>query len=203
MAGPLPSVADDGAPRGAAGLARAWLAVLVRPRRFFRSSVVPGEQAPALAFAMGVVAVEEATRFVLVGPGDAYPVVGGLPVLSGLLWLGLAVLFVAPLALHMTAAVQTLLLLPFVDDRGGVSETVQALSYATAPCVLAGVPSPELRAAATAYGALLYVLAVSEVHGPWFEPAAVLSAVPAAVVFGYGFRGFDAVATLLARWYVI
>jgi hypothetical protein len=195
--------AARGRPRGPAGLARAWAKVLVRPRRFFRSAVVPGDQAPGLFFAMAVVAVEEVVRFALVGPVDAYPVLGGLTLLSGVLWLAVAVLFVAPLALHLTAAVQTVLLVPFVDERGGISETVQVVGYAMAPCVLAGVPAPELRAAVTVYGAVLYVLGVGEVHGPWLEPAALLSAVPVAIVFGYGFRGFDAVATLLARWYII
>jgi hypothetical protein len=197
------SDAGAGRQRGPLGLARAWGTVLVRPRRFFRSAVVPGDQAPGLFFAMTVVALEETIRFSLVGPGDAYPVLGGMALLSAALWLGVAVLFVAPLALHLTAAVQTVLLLPLVEDRAGISETVQVLGYATAPCLFAGIPVPEVRAAVAVYGALLYVLGVGEVHGTRLEPAAVLSAVPAAIVFGYGFRGFEAIATLLARWYVI
>jgi len=192
-----------GRPRGPLGIVQAWAAVMIHPRRFFRAAVVPGDQAPGLLFAMAVVAVEEATRFALVGPGTAYPVLGGRPVLSGVLWLGIAVLFVAPAALHLVAAIQTLILVPFVEDRGGVSETVQVIGYATAPCIVAGVPVPELRAVACIWGALLLVVGVSEVHGPWFEPAAFLAAIPAALVFGYGFRGFDAIATLLARWYII
>lgn len=195
--------ADGSRPPGPVGLVRAWTAVMSHPRRFFRDAVVPGDQAPGLLFAMAIVAIEEASRFALVGPGAAYPVLGGLPLLSAVLWLGVAVLFVVPVALHLVAAVQTLLLIPFVDDRGGVSETVQVLGYATAPCIVAGVPVPEVRAMAAIWGAVLLVLGVSEVHGPWFEHAAALSAVPAAIVFGYGFRGFDAIGTLLARWYII
>lgn len=195
--------AGGGRPRGPAGLARAWAAVLVHPQRFFRTAVVPGDQAPGLLFAMAVVGIEEAIRFALVGPGVAYPVVGGRPLLSAVLWLGVAVLFVTPAALHLVAALQTVLLVPFVRDRSGISETVQVIAYASAPCVVAGVPVPEVRAVVATWGALLLVLGVSEVHGPWFEPAAVLSAIPASLVFGYGFRGFDAIATLLARWYVI
>jgi hypothetical protein len=194
---------DDGRPRGPLGLAQAWVAVMVQPRRFFRAAVVPGDQSPGLFFAMIVVAVEEATRFALVGPGDAFPVLGGMALLSGLLWLLVAVLFVAPAVLHLTAAIQTLILVPFVAERGGISETVQVIGYATAPCVVAGVPAPEARAVATIWGAVLLVFGVSEVHGPWFEPAAAYAAIPAAIVFGYGFRGFDAIATLLARWYII
>jgi hypothetical protein len=195
--------AGGGRPRGPAGLVQAWVAVLVSPQRFFRTAVARGDQAPGLLFAMAVVALEEATRFALVGPGAAYPVLGGRPLLSAVLWLGVAVFFVAPLALHLVAAVQTVLLVPFVEDRGGISETVQVLAYATAPCLVAGVPLPEVRAVVTAWGAVLLVFGVSEVHGPWFEPAAALSAIPAVLVFGYGFRGFDAVGTLLAKWYII
>lgn len=195
--------AEGGRSRGPFGLARTWTAVVVQPRSFFRSAVVPGDQAPGLLFAMAVVAVEEATRFALVGPGAAYPVVGGLPVLSAVLWLGLGVLVVGPAALHLVAALQTALLIPFVEERGGVSETVQVLGYSTAPCVLAGVPVPEVRALVTIWGAVLLVVGISEVHGPWLEPAAALGAIPAALVYGYGFRGFDAIATLLSRWYII
>ena len=117
--------AGDGRPRGPVGLARSWAAVLTGPRRFFRDAVVPGEQATALLFAMAVIAVEEATRFALVGPGDAYPVVGGLALLSAVLWLGLAVLVVAPAALHLVAAVQTVLLVPFVDDNDQMKAVVE------------------------------------------------------------------------------
>lgn len=194
---------DRGRPRGPAGLARAWVGVMTGPRRFFREAVVPGDQTAGLWFALAVVAVEEGTRFLLVGPGDAYPVVGGRPLLSAVLWLAVVVLVVAPVALHLVAAVQTVILVPFVDDRGGVSETVQVVAYATAPCVVAGVPVPEVRAVATTWGAVLLVFGVSEVHGPWFEPAAGLAAVPAALVFGYGFRGFDAIEALLRQWYII
>jgi len=193
--------AGSGRPRGPAALARAWVGVLTRPRQFFREAVVPGDQAPGLVFAMAVVAVEETTRLLLVS--DAVPAVADWPALSAAFWLGVAVLLVAPAALHLVAALQTVLLVPFVDDRGTVSETVQVLGYATAPCVLAGVPIPGVRAVLAVWGAVLLVLGISEVHGPWFEPAAVLSALPAAIVFGYGFRGFAAIATLLRRWYII
>jgi hypothetical protein len=193
--------AGGGRPRGPAALARAWVGVLTRPWQFFREAIVPGDQAPGLVFAMAVVAIEETTRLLLVP--DAVPAVADWPALSAAFWLGVAVLLVAPAALHLVAALQTVLLVPFVDDRGTVSETVQVLGYATAPCVLAGVPIPGVRAVVAVWGAVLLVLGISEVHGPWFEPAAVLSALPAAIVFGYGFRGFGAIATLLRRWYVI
>jgi hypothetical protein len=182
-------------------LLRAWVRLLTDPREFFATTVAPREQAAGLVFAMAVVAVEETVRLSLVP--DAAPVLGGQRVLSGVLWLALATFLVTPVVLHLVAAVQTALLVPFVDDRSGVSETVQVVGYATAPCVLAGIPVPGVRVVCAAWGAALLAWGVSEVHETSFEPAAFLSAVPAALVFGYGFRGFDAMATLLTRWYII
>lgn len=190
-----------GRDRGPRAIGRALLEVLVRPRRFFRTGVAPGDQAPGLTFAMAVVAVEEATRLSLV-PG-AIPRIAGGPVLSAALVLSVAVVLVSPLAIHLVAGVQTILLVPFSTERGGVSETVQVVGYATAPCVLAGIPSPELRLVCTAYGAWLYAVGLGTVHRLGGRRAAVLGAVPAALLFGYGFRGFAALATLLGRWYII
>ena len=185
-----------GRDRGPIALARAWLEVLVRPRRFFASGVAPGDQAPGLVFVMAVVAIEEATRFALV-PG-AYPVVADRPLVSGIVALVVAVGFVAPLALHFAAAIATLGLVPLVEDRAGVSETVQVIAYATAPCVFAGIPFPPLRIACTAYGAVLLVVGIAEVHGTSLARAAVAGALPAAFVFGYAytFRGFTAMEAL-------
>lgn len=190
-----------GASTGPASLARTWLRVLRRPRSFFRRTVVPGNQGRGLVFGMAVVAVEEATRLVLVG--GAAPVVGGQRVLSGVLWLAVATLLVAPVALHLLAAIQTAVLMPTVADRGAASETVQVLGYATAPSVFAGLPVPEVRVAVAAWGAVLLALGIAQVHDVRFEPAVAVSALPSALLFGYGFRGFDALATLLSRWYVI
>jgi hypothetical protein len=224
-----------GRDRGPTALARAWLEALVRPRRFFATGVAPGDQAPGLAFVMTVVAIEEATRFALV-PGS-YPVIAGLPVASGLLALPIAVGFIAPLALHLAAAIETLALMPLADDkrvvfgalalviavgfvaptvlpfavvagalillpladddRAGVSETVQVIAYASAPCVLAGVPIPGLRIACALYGTALLVIGTSEVHGIGLGRAAIAAAVPALFVFGYAFRGIAAATVLL------
>lgn len=177
-------------------LARAWLEVLVRPRRFFRAGVAPGDQAPGLAFVMTVVAIEEATRFALV-PG-AYPVVAGQRFASGVLALVVIVGLVAPLALHLTAAIQTLVLIPLADDRAGVSETVQVIAYASAPCVLAGLPIPVLRLACTLYGTALLVVGTAEVHDTDLGRAAIVAALPGVLVFGYAFRGFAAAEALVA-----
>ncbi len=190
-----------GRDRGPRAVARAWFEVLTRPHRFFRSAVAEGDQAPGLAFAMSVVMVEELTRYLLVA--DPYPVVGGQEILSAALWLGIAVLLVAPAALHLTAALQTVLLMPFVPDRGGISQTVQIIAYSTAPCVFAGIPIPEVRAITGIYGAFLLGLGIATVHDTSSGRAALASALPAAIVFGYGFRTFAAVETLLRQWYII
>jgi len=184
-----------GRDRGPVAVARAWLEVLVRPRRFFRTGVAPGDQAPGLVFAAAVVLVEEATRLALVS--GAYPVFGGQPLASKALGLALAVVLVMPATLHLTAALQTIILIAGAPDRAGVSETVQVLSYAIAPCLFAGPPVPGLRVACTLYGAILLVVGTSEVHDVGLGRAAVLGAVPAAIVFGYGFRGFAAAGELL------
>ena len=190
-----------GRDRGPRALARAWLEVLLRPRRFFRAGVAPGDQAPGLTFAMAVVLVEEATRLAL--SPEAVPALTGSRPVSAVLVVAVAVLIVTPAALHLVAALQTLALMALVDDRAGISETVQVLAYASAPCVLAGVPSPTVRVAATAYGAALLVVGLGTVHRTVRGRAALAAAVPAAIVFGYGFRGFSALGTLLARWYII
>ncbi|WP_436932385.1 YIP1 family protein [Halosimplex halobium] len=183
-----------GRDRGAVALARAWAEVLIRPRRLFRSGVAPGDQAPGLVFAGAVVLVEELTR-VATGAA-AYPVLSGRPTLSTVLFLALAVVLVAPAALHLTAALQTLILIAAAPDRAGVSETVQVIAYAAAPCVFAGLPYPGVRVAATAYASVLLAVGVSDVHSVSLPKAAALTAVPAALVFGYGFRGFAALSEL-------
>ena len=190
-----------GRARGPTGLARAWVEVLVRPRRFFRVGVTPGDQAPGLVFAAAVVLVEEGTRFALVE--GAYPVFGGRPLASVVLALAVAVVLIAPAVLHLSAALVTVLLAvltwlaDLAPDRGGVSETVQVLAYAAAPCVLAGPAIPTLRLVCTAYGTVLLVMGLATVHDLSIPRAAVVAVLPAAVVFGYGFRGFLAATALL------
>ena len=192
---------EGGRERGPLGIVRAWTEVLVRPRRFFRNGVAPGDQAPGLAFAV-VVAAAYALGLFAFAPG-AVPGITGSWALSAALALLVVALLVAPAALHLVAALQTVLLVAPVRDRAGVSETVQVIAYATAPCALAGAPIPELRAACTAYGAILLVVGLAEVHGTSAERAAIAGAIPAALVFGSAFGGFDAVWTLLVQWYIV
>lgn len=193
---------SGGRDRGLRAIVRAWLEVLVRPTRFFRTGIAPGDQAPGLLFAMLVVWIEELVRVSFVA--DAYPVAFDSPAVSTALGMVAVVLFVTPAALHLVAGLQTLLLAAvFVRDRANISETVQVLAYATAPCVLAGIPVPEVRTACGLYGTVLLVVGLGTVHGTRPRRAVLAGAVPAWLVFGLGFRAAPAIGVLLRRWYII
>ncbi|WP_458205501.1 YIP1 family protein [Haladaptatus sp. NG-SE-30] len=183
-----------GRDRGPQAIARAWIEVIVRPRRFFNTGVAPGDQAPGMVFGVLVTLVEVASRMAFggVAVGD----IAGGPLLTKLLALGLVGLFIAPAVLHLTAALQTVLLMIFVPNRAGISETVQVIGYSVAPCLFTGLPIPELRVVCTLYGAVLLAVGVSEIHGTSLFRAAVVTALPSAVVFGYGFRGFGALVAV-------
>lgn len=185
-----------GRDRGVRALVRAWVEVLVRPRRFFRNGVAPGDQVPGLTFAVLVGLCYVFGRGVA-EPGWL-PSVGAGPVLSTVLLVLLVGLVVAPGVLHLTAALQTLLLIPVVPDRAGVSETVQTVAYASAPCVFAGVAYPPARFVCAAYGAVLLVLGLATVHRTSIPRALVAGVAPAALLFGYGFGGFAAATATLA-----
>lgn len=198
-----------GRARGPRGLLRAWVEVLVRPGRFFRTGVSPGDQAPGLVFAVCVAVAFVGGRFLhaflrrgepFTFPPGSVPTVFGGPVASALLVLALTGLLVAPAILHLVAALQTVLLIPIVRDRGGVSETVQVIAYASAPCALAGPPIPSLRTACALYGAALLILGLREVHGTSTLRAAAAGALPATLLFGVGFRGLDALTALLGEF---
>lgn len=183
--------ATGGRARGPRALLLAWLDVLVHPQAFFRESVAPGDQSAGLTFALTVVAVYVSTRASF--SPEMIPIFSGFPRLSTLLIVGLLVVLVAPLVLHLVAAIQTLVLVPFVDDRAGVSETVQVFSYATAPCVLAGLPIPTVQVACTLYGAVLATVGVSIRHDISFTRSVVFTAIPNLVVFGSAFGGLAAI----------
>lgn len=185
---------EGGRRRGPDGLALAWVEVLLRPRRFFAEGVAPGDQGPGLTFAVAVVLLAQGTRFAL--GVDSYPVLGERPLASGVFWLLAGAVLVAPLALHVVAAAQTVLLAAATDERAGVSETVQVLGYAAAPCALAGVPVAPLQVAAGAYAVALYVLGLGVVHGLSTPRAVVLGIAPAVLAYGYGFRTVGALAEL-------
>lgn len=185
---------DGGRDRGPRGLVRAWVEVLVRPRRFFENGIAPADQAPGLVFAVAVTFSYVGGRLVF-DPGS-FPVFGDSVVVSALLVVGVACLLVAPLALHLTAALGTLALIPLVRDRAGISETVQAIAYATAPCVFAAIPIPEIRVVAAAYGAVLLAIGFAVVHDTTPIRAALAALLPATLVFGFAFGGFSALETL-------
>ncbi|WP_410767194.1 YIP1 family protein [Haloferax sp. DFSO60] len=180
----------EGRDRGVVGLLRAWVAVLVSPREFFRNGVAPGDQAPGLLFAISVTLVYQGLQYALVPA--TIPAIGAGPMLSALVALLVIALFVAPAVLHLTAAIQTVMLVPLLSRRAGVSETVQVIAYSAAPCVFAGVPIPGVRLICALYGSALLIVGIREVHQTSFAKAAVAAAIPAGVVFGYGFGGFRA-----------
>jgi hypothetical protein len=172
--------------------------VLVRRRRCFESGVAPGDEAPGLVFAV-VMAVAYALLLAVLDP-LRFPATGALRAVVVVL---LVAVLVAPAVLHLLAALQTLCLMAAVRDRAGVSETVQVLAYATAPCPLAAVPVPEIRVVTCLYAAALLVVGLSTVHRTTTGRAALAAALPATLLFGYGFGGLDAFVTLLREWYII
>lgn len=197
-----------GRERGPRGLARAWVEVLVRPWRFFRNGVAPGDQAPGLAFAVAVALFYVGSRFLFVpATRPAFFRNEAASVLVGLLVAGL---IVAPIALHLVAALEVVVLAAVAPDRAGVSETVQVIAYATAPMALAGVgvhPSVggvsgvELAVAGwrlfcACYGVALLVVGMRVVHDVSLPRAAVAAVVPGVVVFGYLFGGVFALERL-------
>ncbi|WP_435154727.1 YIP1 family protein [Haladaptatus sp. DFWS20] len=182
-----------GRDRGPRAIVRAWGEVMLRPRRFFNVGVAPGDQAPGMVFGVLVTLVEISSRMAF--GGVAVGGAGGDSFLSKLFVLIAVGLFVAPAVLHLTAALQTVVLMLFVPDRAGISETVQVIGYAVAPCLFAGLPFPKVRAACTLYGAILLTVGTSEVHDTSLIRAVVVTSIPSALVFGYGFRGFDAFVT--------
>lgn len=143
---------------------------------------------------MGVVLFAEGGRYLLAG---AAPAVGSHPIAGPVLALSLTVVLLAPVALHLLVALQILVLMGMVPDRAGVSETVQVLAYASAPCVLAGVPIPAVRLLCAAYGFVLLVVGLAVVHETSYRRATVAAIPTAAIGFGYGFRGFEAASDVL------
>lgn len=189
---------EGGRERGPRALVRTWAEVLVRPRRFFRNGVAPADQAPGLVFgvlvALGAVGGRLATgdlpSFETVDAIPPFvPEAGVLRVVLVLLGVGL---FLAPATFHLAAAVETVGLALLAPERAGVSETVQVVAYATAPCLLTAVPWPPLRVACCLYGAGLLVVGTSVRHRTSLPRATLAAALPATLVFGYAYGGFAA-----------
>jgi len=174
-----------GRERGPLGLVRAWAEILARPRRFFARKVAPGDQAPGLTFAAAVILVAEITRMAVVP--DAYPVVAAQPAASAVLWLLALVVLVMPAGIHLTAALQTLILIGAVEERAGVSETVQVICYALAPIAFLGVPNVWVQAAVALWAVGLLAVGMAVVHDIPLPTALAVIALPALVLVGYGF----------------
>lgn len=195
-----------GRSRGPMGLTRAWAEVLVRPRRFFENGVAPGDQAPGLTFAVAVAFAHVAGRLLFAPSSlsgyERVAAATGSEFLTAALVVGAACFLVAPLVLHLAAAIATLSLRPVVDDRAGVGETVQVIAYSAAPLALATVPLPGVSAVvvqtlATVYGSALLVVGLSVVHGTSAPRALVAGLVPALFVFGLVAGGIGALEAVL------
>ena len=196
-----------GRPRGLRGIARTWVEVLVRPRRAFANAITPGDQAPALTFAVAVAAAFT-LGLVATDPVAVPDIVPSSPVLTALVVFVVAVVIAAPVGLHLTAAVATVsVVVASVEiadgrfalrDRGGVSETVQVVAYASSPMALAGPAVPELRVVCGAYAAVLLAVGLRTVHGLGPVRTVAAAAPPAALGYGVGYRVVAAVRTLLA-----
>ncbi|QAU11409.1 hypothetical protein EKH57_00590 [Halorubrum sp. BOL3-1] len=198
------SGSTGGRPRGPRGIARTWVEVLVRPRRAFANGIAPGDQAPALTFAVAVAAAF-AFGLIATDPGAVPNVVPSSRALSGVVVFLVAVALAAPVGLHLTAAVATVsVVIASVEvdggvgsgDRGGVSETVQAVAYASSPMALAGPAIPELRVACGAYAAVLLFVGFRAVHGLGPIRTVVAAVPPAALGYGVGYRVVAAARTL-------
>lgn len=183
---------EGGRARGPRGLARAWVEVLVRPRRFFRNGIAPADQAPGLVFGVFVALVVASGRLATGDLPLLPPFVPEAGVLRAVLVLLVVGLFLAPATFHLAAALATLGLAVVAPNRGGVSETVQLVAYATAPCVFTALPWPALRVACCLYGVVLLILGAAVRHDCSLLRAALAMALPAALVFGFGFGGFAA-----------
>ncbi|TKX45280.1 MULTISPECIES: YIP1 family protein [unclassified Halorubrum] len=200
------SGSSGGRPRGPRGIARTWAEVLVRPRRAFANGITPGDQAPALTFAVAVAAAFT-LGWIASDPAAMPVVVPSSPLLSQAVVFLVVVALAAPVGLHLTAAAATVAVVVAsveiadghfsLRDRGGVSETVQAVAYASSPMALAGPAIPEIRVACGAYAAVLLFVGFREVHGLGPLRTAVAAVPPAALGYGVGYRAVAAARTLL------
>jgi len=187
---------EGGRERGLVGLAKSFTQVLLNPVTFFDEAVSPGDQAPGLVFAMAVVLVAATTRLGL-RPADAlaFPTADWLRVV---LTVALVVMLVTPAAVHALSALQTLALVVVAPSRAGVSETVQVIAYAAAPCVVAGLGVPAVTALAGIWAFVLLVVGTSVVHGVSWLRALLAAFAPGVLAFGGGFGAWPAIQAVAA-----
>lgn len=178
-----------------------WIAVVGRPDRFFRQSIRRGDQSGALLFVAAIVLTTIVFRL---GFGTlTLPTIGTSPLLSTLLWIGVLIVLVTPLLLHLLAAVQTVILIALAPNRAGISETVQILAYAAAPCVFTGFDHIGLTLLASGYALVLVVYGTTVVHDCGWLRATIAGGIPAVVALGVGFGGFAALEAILRAHYII
>ena len=176
----------------------------MRPRRLFANGVAPGDQAPALTFAIAVAAAFT-LGWLIADPAAVPGIVASVPV-SALVTLLVVIVLAAPVGLHLTAAVATVsVIVASVEyddglglrDRGGVSETVQVVAYASSPMALAGPPIPLLRIACGAYAVALLLIGFRVVHRMTPLRTLVAGVPPALLGYGVCYRVIASVRTLL------
>ncbi len=182
--------------RGLRGLAWAWGTVLITPRRFFQTAVSPGDQRAAIQF-VGLITFCLVTGRLLTDPPSVfgYSRIASSThsiILTALILIGAACILIAPLVLHLAAAVATLTLHPLVSSRSGVSETVQVLAYAAAPGVFVAIPSPLVQLISTSYGAFLLILGLAIIHKTTLVRATFAGFLPVVFIFGWILGGLDA-----------
>jgi hypothetical protein len=145
-----------------------------------------------------VVLVAASTRLAL-RPEDAlaFPTSDWL---AALITVALVVLLVTPAAIHALSALETLALVVLAPSRGGVSETVQVIAYAAAPCALAGLGVPALTLLSGLWSFALLVLGTRVVHDISVLRALLASLAPGVLAFGAGFGAYPAAQTLAAAY---
>lgn len=178
-----------------------WLIAMFFPWRCFRSHVRPRDQSLAIVFAMAMVAVWAVVRAIF--GALAYPTLGSSGWLSAAIWVSLLVVVVTPVALHLLAAVATVILIAVAPERGGVSETVQVIAFSMAPVPLLGIDLVGVRAISALYGFLLMWYGVRVVHRVPFERALLVVALPSYMLYAMGFRVDAALAEILRHWYIL
>jgi Uncharacterized protein conserved in archaea len=179
-----------GRERGLRGVMQAWIGVILTPRQFFANAVSPGDQAPGLVFGIIVATAYVGGLFAgnpsqIPGLSDSSTISAGITVIA-------VMLLIAPATLHLTAALQTVLLILVVPSRAGVSETVQIVAYAAAPCIVAGIPISAIRVICTAYAAVLLIIGIREVHATSTVRAVIAAGIPATLLFGSALGGISA-----------
>lgn len=177
-----------------------WITALLAPWLCFRTYVLDRDQTRAIGFA-AVVTVVWLLAGVLAGT-VSYPVLGGMPAASLLLWLVLLSLVAVPIGIHLLSFVATLILVATVSERAPVSATVQVVAFAMAPAVFLSIPVVEVQAIVGVYGALLLIYGLRVVHETSFWRALLAGAIPAYLLYALGF-GADAALYEVLRAFTI